>query len=270
MADDPLAACRAKLTRAREHLKRLRTESARFLKTDPYRLVVDFDAQSGWYFVKARIVEEAPVELSVTVGEFAYECVSALNHAAWQLAGRKRGRVKIESQKLREQIQFPVALSRESFKQKALIKHRHVSKAAVAVINELQPCYRFDALPRAKMHPLAILKQLADSDKHRVVAPTWGSIDLGKLMVRWDPSASEPESQHFPRKYRTLGNDAKVMKVRFGIGNDIANVYVDGDLAPEIAFGAGDFLVGPRDLDHASGYMGRAIDRLATLFPSGS
>lgn len=266
MTEGPLAGAETKLARAREHLKRLRSESTRFLEGDPYRIVVDFDAKSGWYFIKARIVEQAPVELSVTVGEFAYECVSALNHAVWQLAARKRGRLKIEGKKLRDQIQFPVAYSRERFMEKGIIKQGHVSQAAVAVIHELQPYYRFNGKARAKTHSLSLLKALADSDKHRVLAPRLGSLDLGPLIVGWDPVAGEPRQRYFPRKHRTLDDGTKLMQIRFGVGNAQANVHVQGDLSPEIAFGTGEFLIGLGHLDNAAAYMDTALRKLGTLF----
>lgn len=266
MIEAPLAGAEVKLNRAREHLKRLRSESAEFLEGDPYRLIVEFDPKSGWHFVKARIVEEAPVELGVTVGEFAYECISALNHVAWQLAARKRGRIAVE--KIKREVQFPVALSPQAFEKEPLIARGHISKAAVAVLHELQPYHRFNGVTRATTHSLALLKELADSDKHRVLAPRWGSLDLGKLRLGWTGAADSPEGGPYRRKYKTVGDGARLMRIRFAVGNDEAKVYVDGDLAPEIAFGAGGFLLGTGHLDSAIGYMGRAMQRLATLFPS--
>ncbi len=267
MADRPLEGAEAKLGRAREHLQRLSRESAEFLKDDPYRVVADFNAQTGWWVVKARIIEHAPVELSVTVGEFAYECISALNHIAWKLAARKRGSRKVEGKKLREQIQYPIALTPSDFPNKALIRGAHVSKAAVAILSELQPYHRWNGAARAKSHSLWVLKEIADSDKHRVVAPRWGSLDLAKLRVIWDEKvAKEPRGRYIPRSRRTLRDGAQLQWIRFGVGNDKANVRVEGDPSPEIAFGAGDFLVSPRELDNALAYTDRAIKRLAMLF----
>jgi hypothetical protein len=267
VTERPLEGAEVKLRRAREHLERLGTESADFLESDPYRVVVEFDSKSGWYLVKARIIEHAPIEMSVTVGEFAYECISALNHIVWQLAARKRGRRKIEGKQLREQIQFPVATSSERFLEKGLVKNGHVSKAALTVIGELQPYFRWNGEARAKSHSLWVLKELADADKHRVPAPRWGSLDLGNLSLAWDPNAAEPRSWPVPRRLRTLNDGACLQRVRFGVGNDIANVHVEGDPAPEITFGTADFLVGPRDLAAANFYMGRALGKLGALFP---
>ncbi len=264
----PLEGVEAKLERAREHSERLQADALAFSKRDPYRVTVEFDPETDWHIAKAWIIEEPPLALSVIFGEFAYECISALNHAVWQLAARKRGRSKVEA--IKREVQFPVALTPERFAKEPVIQRRHVSKATVAVLDGLQPYHRFGALVGSE-HPLALLKAAADADKHRVLAPRWGSVRLQDLEWVLNPSPGDPVRQVVERfivpRDQTLEDGAKVMGIRFDPANDQAKVDVQGDLAPEIALGAGDFMVSLGELRYLQTYAARCLDRLRTLFP---
>ncbi|HST34930.1 MAG TPA: hypothetical protein VLJ80_15575 [Solirubrobacteraceae bacterium] len=264
----PLAGVEAKLERAREHVERLEADALAFVERDPYRITVEYDVESDWHIAKAWIIEEPPLALSVVFGEFAYECVSALNHAIWQLAARKRGRSKVEA--IKREVQFPVALTPKRFLKEPVIQHRHVSKAAIAVLNELQPYKRFGALVGSE-HPLALLKAAADTDKHRVLAPRWGSVRLQDIHWVLNPSRSDPSRKTIGRfivpRNQTLEDGTNVMGIRFDSANAQAKVDVEGDLAPDIALGAGEFMVSLRDIRYFSEYMSLCLKRLATLFP---
>jgi hypothetical protein len=261
----PLEGVEAKIDRAGEHLERVRDDSRRFFEREPYRVTVDLEPETGWYVAHVRIKEQPPIALSVIVGEFAYECISALNHAVWQLASRKRGRIKVEG--IKEQIQFPIALSPSRFAEKGLIKNGHVSKKAVAVISELQAYQGWRGEAGAETHPLSVLKELADSDKHRVLAPQLGSVDFGKLTWEWNPGARDPEEIDHLRRGQSLDDGTQLKRIRFRVGNDKAKVHVDGDLSPEIAFGAGEWAIHIRNLESGLVNMKRCLNRLATLFP---
>lgn len=267
MPEPPLAGIEAKLQRAGEHVERLQADVRQFLEREPYRVTVDFEPEIDWHIAKTRIVEQPPLSLSVIFGEFAYECISALNHAVWQLAARKRGRIKVEA--IKDEIQFPVALSPESFKRKGLIKLCHVSQAAVAIIEELQPYNRWNRLQGAE-HPLALLKAAADADKHRVLAPSWGSVALRNLEWVLDPGPGDPVREVVGRfivsRDATLDDGTKAMGIRFDVANDQAKVRMEGDLAPEIALGAGEYMVSLLDIQHLALFMNRCLDRLGTLF----
>ncbi len=265
----PLDGVEAKLQRAGEHLERLEADARTFLEREPYRVAVDYDAKIDHHVGKARIIEEPPLTLSVTVGEFAYECISALNHAVWQLAARKRGRHKVEA--IKRQVELPVALSRQRFLEKPVIKHRHVSKAAITVLDELQPYHRWRGFEGAR-HPLWLLKEMSDSDKHRVLAPRWGSIGIRGLKWVLDRSPDDPprtlRSRWIIRPDSTLEDGTNVMGIQFDIANEQAKVRVEGDLSPEISLGAGEYMVTLRDIRLLALFMNRCLERLSTLFPA--
>jgi hypothetical protein len=114
--DEPLShpvlkAAEAKLRHAFEDLHALRTNRAAFLKACADPLTVEFDRGSGWWIAKIGVVEEPPPDLSVLVGDIAYQCLSAFNHIVWELAARKIGRRRITDKRIREHVQVPVAHS---------------------------------------------------------------------------------------------------------------------------------------------------------------
>jgi hypothetical protein len=259
--EDPLEGTKAKLERAREHLQALHRESRDFLDGEPYLFPVDYETEGGCYVVRAKIVRQPPIKLAVLVGEFAYECISALNHAVWQLAARKRGRHKITG--IKREVQFPVALAPHLFEQEAVISRKHVSTEVIAVLNELQPYSAPHIAP--EHHSLTALKDIADADKHRVLVSRFAEVQLGGLALEWGPVSSQPEILDPPIPENLLDDGTEITRLRFA-GGEQPEVHVTGDPTPAILFGAGDFSVAIRDLDNASAFMQRAVSRLSSLF----
>jgi hypothetical protein len=259
--EDPLEGTKAKLERADEHLQALHTESKRFLKRKPYAFTVDFESEAGWYVVRSQIIEQPPIKLAVLVGEVAYECISALNHAVWQLAARKRGRHKVEE--IRREIQFPVALTPGKFREEPVIRKKHISAAAITVLDELQP---HDAKHRPpNQHSLFVLKEIADADKHRVLVSRFAEVRLGGLKLDWSNASSDPEIIDAPISGKWLEDGTELTRLRFA-GENKPEVRVTGDPAPAILFGTREFSVAIRDLNTATAYMRHAVERLTSLF----
>jgi hypothetical protein len=240
-----------KLHRAREHLHTLKEEIASLSKRNTYAVAVDFDRHSGWWIANARVSEEPPPRLGVIVGEIAYECLSMLNHLTWELAARKVGRTKVFSKQIKSQVQFPVAMSESAFKHNALVARRLVSKAALAVIDGLQPYHRYNlygaarpddltltaAKLRAGVQPLEIIKELADADKHRVLTTTFATVEFGGVGFTWDSArASGPRVGGFGRSLWVV-DGTPLGRIRFENGNEEANVGVDGAPSLDVLFG---------------------------------
>lgn len=266
MADHPLDGAEAKVARAWEHRKALRAEISRFLKTDPYPVVVDLDPQTGWHVARLRVLKEPPLLFSIIAGEMAYEYVSALNHLVWELAARKLGRKKVW--KYRMGIQFPIAASPESFLKPVLVRKQYVSKRALAIIESLQPYNGRDGLPGAQSHSLLLLKNVADSDKHRILAPRLTRITIGDLEFEWDRSvASGPEVEPLLQPGQGLYDGTELERIRFSSGNDQANVRVDRQLPIDILLGSGEWALTLGDFGNAHAAMHRALRHLEPLFP---
>src|SRR5947208_11116777 len=90
------------------------------------------------------------------------------------------------SKRIRGNVQFPVAQSPAHFGQAAIVHHRHVSKPALAVFERLQPYKGHHGPLGPPQHPLSLLKEIADADKHRVLAMSFGHVALDRIPFLWD------------------------------------------------------------------------------------
>jgi hypothetical protein len=82
----PLAGYGWKRLRARQHFDTLHGEIDDFLTTRPFRLSTQFAPHARKYLIKAHVLKEPPLSLSVLIGDCLYNLRSALDHLAWQLA----------------------------------------------------------------------------------------------------------------------------------------------------------------------------------------
>lgn len=161
-----LAASRAKITRAVEHLGTLNREvRASLHKREPITLVSHFDPETGWLSVSAR-AEPRELSLSVILGEFIHDLRSALDYivAALVVAGKVQ---------LTVVHQFPIYLDAEKFLKRVGTADRPDGplqgiRHGFAEIERLQP---YHVKPDPSQSALALLQRLSNSDKHRVILP---------------------------------------------------------------------------------------------------
>ena len=266
-----LEAAWAKHQRALHDLAALDEAVSRFLESGPYRVEVAFDAGSGWHVAKLRIGAEPPAALSVYVGALAHQCYSAINHVVWRLVERKMGARRANDQKYK--VALPLCKSPASFANSFTAKN--VSKPARELLESLQPYHRIGG-----RHPIVLLKELADADKHRVLAPSYGLGHLGDVLAgrafTWDEAAaSEPTLDRVLPRERdpfTVPDDSvkdgdTLVRIRFRCGNEEAKLAVWEQPAIEVIFesdSAGITLTHLRSLVEAAHLY---LARLATLFP---
>jgi len=242
-------------------------EADEFLGRYPYRVSVEPDAQQRWYVATVHVVEEPPPRFSILVGEIAYECISALNHLVWELAARKQGRKGVL--KLKRSIQFPVCTSPRHFFQQALVKDRLVSRDALAAIAALQP---YEALYGSRLRPnesLRWIKDIADTDKHRVLARGFGELVLDELEWEWDETRADgPIQEGLLGWDDPVDHGAKISRIRFRSGHRHAAVHVDRQPGADILFDTGTERVRILHLEGALEWLDRrAFVVLAELFP---
>lgn len=262
-----LEAAYAKRDRAREHLEALEMEADEFLGGYPYRVSVDLDAERRWYVASAKIIEEPSPRFSVLLGEIAYECISALNHLVWELAARKQGRKRVL--KLKRSIQFPVCASPRHFAQQAVVKDRLVSRDATAVLAALQP---YEALYDSRLRPnesIRWIKDIADTDKHRVLARGFGELVLDELEWEWDETRADgPIEEGLLGPDQPIDNGTKIGRIRFRSGHRHAAVHVDRQPGADILFDTGEERVRIRNMEGALEWLDRrALPWFAALFP---
>src|SRR4051794_335739 len=215
-------------------LNALRSNIDRFLARNPYIVDCTLEAD-GWWVARTGIIEEPPPVLGVQVGCLAHEAVSALNHVTAALGARKLG--ARSAHKHRFDLDFPIFEHESRFRRAKVLPL--VSKAAARAFEELQPFHRPPEAHGRVQHPLLLVKELADADKHRVLASWYGTVQLGPVLrgevIHYDEEvASGPDFKQSlaPKtKRRMLRSGTELARVRFEGGNERANVRVAEPLA---------------------------------------
>lgn len=156
-----------KLMRAEEHLHALKSEVARFREIEPYEEIKDRDSDPDALLltIKARSFPQA--RWSVLIGDFIHNLRSALDLLANQLV-KAADNEPITEGRSSDRTQFPILNIRPDAnrkkKGKAVIRGG-VSESAAAIVDALQP-YTWDD---PTLHPLAIIREMSNKDKHRQV-----------------------------------------------------------------------------------------------------
>jgi hypothetical protein len=260
-----LDAAWAKYNRAARDLRVLHENVTRFLAREPYSLDVHFDRESGWHVVRMRIREEPPPVLGVVVGSIAHQAYSALNHVTWELAVRNLGYDQASEPRVRSRFDFPICEKRRDFRKRDVLTH--VGDQAARVLEQLQP-FHSEPGPHGKIqHPLLLMKELADADKHRVLAAAYGAIDLANAAIHWGDAGGATYEDLLPDDERTLADGMPLGRFRFAEGNATASIRVehpDPDLVFESDTWAGLSIFSIGD---CLATADRCISVLSELFP---
>lgn len=161
-----------RLARAEEHLEAIKGELLAYYNSDPCTMSGKYkpDPHGGpgtgeWWKVK---VEPMGVRLNTLIGEFLHDLRSALDHLAWQLVLHSGG-------KPTDKTTFPILKDVPPTNKKGQQTLPNVAggvfQSARALIDSSQP---YQLGPRHTEHPLWILHQLWNIDKHRHVIARGG------------------------------------------------------------------------------------------------
>lgn len=153
---------RLKLERAREHLITLQTTIEKFLETDPYDQIGQQHERPGntiLVVLHLKKKTELPVLLPLIVGDAIYNMRSALDHLAYSLCVANMGDAIKEGRSM-----FPIHAAVGSYMDAGVQACRQMSDEVKAIIERLQP---YHAGNKASDHPLGLLNQLSNIDKHR-------------------------------------------------------------------------------------------------------
>ena len=159
----PPSHLREKLHRAHEHIRQVQKEVDSIIGSIPNPVVSkdDPDAVDNLRNTLNSIV--IPEPLQIVAGEAVHQTRSALDHFAAQLAGGSSD----------DKTEFPIYEHRPIKSDEIGHFQRKIkgfSPEAAALIHELQPYeLTFD---RREDHPLAILRRLNNTDKHRTLLAT--------------------------------------------------------------------------------------------------
>jgi len=159
---DPLDGCRAKIERANEHIKNLSLEYSAHANSGQYRIVQEYDTANGILVLKFADVKTLPTRLSVIIGDALHQLRSALDHSIHQLILKNGGIVT-------KKTQFPVFQSHEGYVARGHPMISGLSVPAAALIESFQP---YQLGTSAGEHPLWVLAELNNADKHRLLLVT--------------------------------------------------------------------------------------------------
>jgi hypothetical protein len=149
---------RWKLYRVKQHYDELRRELTAYYQTAPGSLA---RKEGTWTFES---IEPIPARLGLICGD-VLQCIrSSLDYLVWEL-------VLAEGNVPNKQNMFPIALTLGDYKNEVVKRHRldGISATALAHIEACQPYLVGDP----SHHPLAILDELTNINKHRRVLFTY-------------------------------------------------------------------------------------------------
>ena len=150
-----------KLGRAEEHIKTLETNVGEFFKTKPYRLDTEIKSDPGEFIIQARLEDAPPKHLGLLIGDALHNLRSALDHIAFDLAGRPT------NENVAREIEFPIFTDRSVYQTQSPKRLVGIAEGAKTIIEGLQP-YNRPRLDGAGLpYPLAVLYELSNRDKHR-------------------------------------------------------------------------------------------------------
>jgi hypothetical protein len=147
-----------KITRAQHQLRALDQRLQRFAERHPYQIREEFHLRPGEEIGDYAYIIEAvgipKVEWGVLIGELVHNLRSALDHAIYAAA-----------EKPSRETQFPIFNSHQDWSKRSCSMLYSVPEHVVSLIEEAQP-YRS---PEPALHVLAVLRQLSNHDKHRLL-----------------------------------------------------------------------------------------------------
>jgi hypothetical protein len=266
-----LAGVVAKFNRSSEQFDVLRTEIWRFLNEDPepHFSRGEFDADT-WEWIERFQGREPPLRWGVILGDCVHNLRSALDHLICQVTLLDGGTMDDCAE-----AQFPIASkSEQQFENMAdrrlpacfSDKHR-------AMVREPQPFHAGEGAPR---HPLSVLADLSNADKHRVLNTSVSFMDsdakevLDRLVASYQ-GGDEPSPVHswwMVKRGQHLEQGTPWFRIVFDravLTEGPVNVKMDGNIRLGIAFG--DIGLDSRDFKKIGEYVWLIIERFMREFP---
>lgn len=236
-----LAGVIAKFNRSKEQFDELLTEMDEFFNQEskPHFSRGYFDAKAWEWVERFQIREEPPLRFGIMLGDCVHNLRSALDHLMCQVTMLDGGTIDDCAR-----TQFPIV--RESEAQFEAMADRQIpvlSKRHRALVKRAQP-YR--AGDEAWRHPLAVLRELSNADKHRLINSTYSVVKgdvpglLDRLTSGYEGDGPSPVVAWFMAKEgQRLEHDAAWFRIVFNreILTEPVKVHMSGNLSLGIGFG---------------------------------
>lgn len=161
-----------KLIRAEEHISALDDEVRVYLKSDPYKFIIE--NRGNKCVVVMNILREPSIGLSILLGDCLHNLRSSLDYLACEAVLLNHGT-------LTNKTCFPISDDPTKYAKLSHAGINGMSDQAKTLIEGMQPYHAGDAADR---HPLWILYTLSNIDKHRNIHLTAGKMDLVTVRMR--------------------------------------------------------------------------------------
>jgi hypothetical protein len=136
----PLDGCRAKIERAKEHIRNLDADISRYINEAGHTVTFsDHYDPSGGAFDRRMVINgpAIPARIMVIVGEIVHQLRSSLDHLVWQLV------LANKTAAVTPDLEFPVFWERTKYPTAAKRKIKGISSGAVDLIERPSavPCH---------------------------------------------------------------------------------------------------------------------------------
>ena len=258
-----------KLDRAEEQIKLLEGELRTYVEARPYRLTEEVEAQpDNTLLIRYQDVKEPDLRFGVILGEIVHDLRSALDHLihALVLRGRRRPYPGNQFPIYDRQFPDPRNPSRPNWVEGSTADLQGVHKRYRAIIQEVQPYHRRH---RAKFHPLYVLNQLWNTDKHNIVhgvalIPPKKHVPAQITLRTFGYSGFEAVLEIYTR---VIEDDAPALGLRFVRApyGTPRHMEVDAQFPVQVRFG--ERRISLTDLHRIGGYIvKRILKRIAPFF----
>lgn len=231
----------AKLDWARRNTDALHDALRVFNECKPYEGTLEFNPQQGHYLTRLHITQQVP-DWGLMAGDIVHNLRSALDCLAYGLARGNLGRPPDEREAKRTQFVLLDDLADWAEQSRRYLSH--LSASASAVIDALQPYHGWHGGHR---HPLSVLRDLANVDKHRHIPVTTTAVVTSNIEVVKDKAYVAAWHAANPGKpggvsgqgVRGAFEEGAIFLITKLIGYENPKMHVDLELSLDIQFGQG-------------------------------
>jgi hypothetical protein len=266
--------CWAKINRAEELRQALEDYTGTILndKRNHAAMRADADGQTGYHILSLQTVPDlsrVQERTGLIVGDIVHNLRSGLDHLTWQLACHHTGGSPLYPRR----IQFSVEDSPSLFAKRCKLKDQLGEIASVhqAIIERYQPYNGLNSPGSVQLwsryvHELALLRDLSDSDKHRILTtielPTTGF----HLYIRVVGTPLFDIDHSFPADH-ALKLGAQVMRARFTASSDFPEIephmQMVGRAVPQIQLAEGGTVI--PDLQRVGAFVAQIVREFEKL-----
>jgi hypothetical protein len=259
----------AKINRAKQEFDVLRSEMGEFFNQDPKPHFSRgyFDAKTWEWVERFQVREEPPLRWGVILGDCVHNLRSALDHLICQLTMLNGGTVVDCAQ-----TQYPIASKSEAqFERMADRRIPGLTPKQRAIVKMTQP---YQAGNGVESHPLHVLAELSNADKHRLINPAYSATKsdakdvLDRLIGNYRGDGPSPAKAWWMlERGSRLKHDAAWFRIIFDrdLLPERVKVQMSGILRTGITFG--EMRMDADSYRHIAEYVRKILERFMRLFP---